>query len=245
MKRILLAVGSAGVLLFASHALADGMPSRAVPVSIGCAGPFSGLYIGANVGVAEHTSTWHDVDGWFDGQQEKKTDRGNVYGLQAGYDHQCGRSVFGFVADWTWANQLKSDTTYADGDITLREDVHQFATLRARAGLALDKTLFYVTGGAAFVDLNHRTIDNRIPADEGGLSRMRLGLTVGAGVELAYFDRFTVNAEALYVDFASKSFSATDDPTFSFDHSDTMWVARIGLNYRFGDRERVAAIPLK
>src|ERR1700694_6052812 len=82
----------------AVSAAADGLPSRArTTYAAGrCSGPFSGFYLGPQIGFGSLTSTW----------QEHATDSGNitdnnfydrdvVAGGQVGYNCQTGMAVFG------------------------------------------------------------------------------------------------------------------------------------------------------
>ena len=85
-------------------------------------------------------------------------------GVQAGYDWQYGRSfVFGVVGDWTWTN-LKTNVSNMSGSISYESKVNWLASFRGRAGLALDDTLVYVTGGLGVGNSKRIRVSAR-PAD--------------------------------------------------------------------------------
>ena len=71
------------------------------------------------------------------------------------------------------------------------------ASFRGRAGFAVDRALFYVTGGVAVAQVGATT---------------RWGWTVGGGVELAVSPKWTVGGEYRYTDFGSRG-AAFDIPS--------------------------------
>ena len=75
-------------------------------------------------------------------------------------------SFYGLEGDWSCVGGIK--TSIGDAEISKSFDVRWVGTLRGRAGLALDATLVYITGGLAF-----GRVDDSIIAkvDDGGLGR--------------------------------------------------------------------------
>ena len=70
-----------------------------------------------------------------------------------GYNWQQGSFVYGLEGDWSWigarTSYLLPGINGGGADLSSSFDLNWLATLRGRAGLALDATLVYVTGGAA------------------------------------------------------------------------------------------------
>jgi opacity protein-like surface antigen len=65
----------------------------------------------------------------------------------------------------------------------------------------------------------------------------RWGLVGGVGAEWAWTQNWSLKSEVLYIRFREQTTSVFSDfafQTVNFDHQDAMWVARLGLNYRFG-----------
>ena len=117
------------------------------------------------------------------------------------------------------------------------------ATVRGRAGVAFDRGLIYVTGGAAFGEL--KTADRLgFPGnflDANSATTHRTGWTVGAGAEYAFTSDWSVKAEYLYVDLGTVNvgLACTAAPCVVANdaivhHRYTDNIGRIGLNYRFG-----------
>ena len=69
-----------------------------------------------------------------------------------------------------------------------------FGTVRVRAGYAVDRMLFYVTGGLAYGGLNSTALYD---------STSSAGYTIGAGVEYAFTNNWTAKVEALYINLDS------------------------------------------
>ncbi len=84
---------------------------------------------------------------------------------------------------------------------------NNIATLRARAGFALDNTLLYVTGGLAAVDMEFGAVMVQPPQSD---SQWVYGWTAGGGLEHAFTQNFSGRIEYLYVDLHDTDFSMTD-----------------------------------
>jgi outer membrane immunogenic protein len=87
--------------------------------------------------------------------------------------------------------------------------VDWFGTVRGRLGYAFDRTLLYVTGGLAYGggDRNNDNFDNTGFGSFGfgggnnnnGGNRIRVGYTVGGGLEYAFTNNLSVKLEGLFV----------------------------------------------
>ena len=80
-----------------------------------------------------------------------------------------------------------------------------FATVRPRLGVAADRNLFYVTGGAAFTKASYTQtyVDGFAPPGVGSAtgSKSLVGWTAGAGWEYAWTDHWTFRFEYLFTSF--------------------------------------------
>jgi outer membrane immunogenic protein len=124
-------------------------------------------------------------------------------------------------------------------------------TARGRAGVVIDNMLLYVTSGVAAGHFK-TTYTNQffgiagvVPAFlfQATNDQWRYGLVAGVGAEWAMVNNWTVRSEVLYVDFIESSHRVLFAPpaTFaSFKESDSAWIARVGVNYRFGGGAVVA-----
>ena len=264
MMKMALAV-TAGLLLSLVGGLvpvaADGARSpKVAPVIIGCApGSFSGFYLGGHAGLVGHRAHGLDQDQFADNGDEvaaTSTSMGNGWlaGGQIGYNRQCGAAVMGVEVDWSWVDVDQTHRFSNDDGVrtaTRTSSVDWLATFRARAGLAVDNMLLFVTGGLALADIEHSWARTAAFDPSQNISRTftdtRLGWTVGAGFEWALSDRISWKSEALYVSFADKTESLIDGSldTHRFTHNDELWVVRTGLNVKFGHDRRSEPVPLK
>ncbi len=131
--------------------------------------------------------------------------RGFVAGLHAGRNWQRGSMVYGVEGDIDYAG-IKGGADFAydggvSGHLSLRSDLQ--ASLRLRLGYAVDRTLFYGTGGIALGQA-------KLEASSGGVSvsdsNTHIGWTLGAGVERAFSPKWIGRIEARYTDFGSKDY---------------------------------------
>jgi outer membrane immunogenic protein len=255
MKKILL--GAAVAMLGIAPALAADMAPRytkapmAAPVAVY---NWTGFYVGGNLGYG-----WRDTDVSLytlggvpillpPASTGQRVD-GFIGGGQVGYNWQTGMWVFGIEADAAWRNG-SSTTTFAFPNAPLN-DVTTFntketwlATVRPRAGVAVNNWLLYVTGGAAFEGLQHTVTENRTSVAGGIRSYTsddaRVGWTVGAGVE-AGFGSWSIGAEYLYANFGNRTIvgPAVTVATVPFPVSSTTFndndqhIVRVKANYHF------------
>lgn len=195
-------------------ALAADLPVRSAPPApvIGAIPIFTwtGFYAGVNAGYGWVSGN----NGYYDptfGFIERGGDEGGfVGGAQIGYNYQIGSFVVGVETDLQYANLSNSGLSDSDD---------WFGTVRARAGVAIDRALVYATGGFAYAD------------DTGGW-------TVGGGLEYAFTNNLTGKVEGLYVNLNNDNgyrvygvggFNNRDDNDTEFG------VVRAGLNYKFGN----------
>jgi len=138
-------------------------------------------------------------------------------GGQVGCNYQSGKWVFGIEGDghaqrWGTSSTISGTLPlpFVAGDtFDLRSDWQ--ASVRGRVGYAMDRTLFYVSGGAAFTGVRATTayIPFRIfPGVFTTDSRNLVGGTVGAGVEYAATDNFTVGMEGRYSYYGTQRFGS-------------------------------------
>jgi outer membrane immunogenic protein len=158
--------------------------------------------------------------------------------------------VFGIESDWAWSN-AKASSFLGDGDdfpasetdnVNVTSKMRWFGTTRIRSGVVVDNLLLYVTGGLAYANFKRDLAftEDDIPATETfSSSRTRFGWTAGAGTEWAINANWSFKSEFLYMQFqkdetTETSVVLTDNERIRFKHDDSAWIARVGLNYRFG-----------
>ena len=117
------------------------------------------------------------------------TNNGWLGGAYAGYNFQPNTNwVFGLEGDFTFTGKSGSN-----GTVTVNNPWN--STFRGRVGYAVDKYLFYGTGGLAVGGLN----STGTPAE----STTKVGWTAGLGVEAALTQRVTGRLEFRHTDLGT------------------------------------------
>lgn len=207
-----------------------------------CQNDFNGLYIGGNLGVITHLSHRNDLDGFYRSDTTTGWSYNNTdftIGLQVGYDWQCCNKLFGLVVDWNWVNVDNKihHLTNTSASYYYKDNFDWFTTIRARAGLTVCDALLYVTLGAAVT--SHDTKWYNAGFGSKCFDHTKWGWTGGVGAEFLVWCNWSVGAEVLYMHFDNRNKSYTVSGTtptrYRFSHSDSAWIGRFIVNYRFGD----------
>src|SRR5262245_17829316 len=142
-----------------------------------------------------------------------------IAGGQIGGNYQSGNWVFGIEGDAHAQRWAQSDVfagllvpPIGVGSVfDLRSDWQ--ASARGRIGYAMNRTLFYGTAGAAWTEVRSHAswipiIPGPGPAIVTNDTRTLTGVTVGAGVEHAVTDNFTLGLEGRYTWYERERFNA-------------------------------------
>ena len=225
MKKFLLA--GAALAALASGAQAADLGSRRVEVPSAIIAPvfsWTGFYIGANVGYSSSQFRYTTPTGI----NNANLTMGGVFGgIQGGYNWQFNSLVLGVEAD------IQANSANKRFPITattgFRDSVPMFGSVRARAGFAADRALFYVTGGLGYATLSTKFYDNVVAANNLSASTTRAGYVVGGGLEYAITNNWTVKGEYLYYGFSNTrpGFVAGDR------QSTNIHTVKLGVNYLF------------
>jgi outer membrane immunogenic protein len=238
MKRLLSLLAALVPLAFlAGGALADGGKLRGLKDS-GCVAKFQGFYVGAHGGYTNYTSAQNDLDIF--PSSFTASDSGFSGGVQVGYNWQRCNTLFGIEADWSWAD-LDADTRLFPNDptvtFTLTSTLKSYGTLRTRAGLVLDHMLLYITGGIAIADIDFvHAVSVPGLSERLSFNETRWGWTAGFGAEWAVSDRMSIKSEVLYLNFGDQDHTAASaviGQNITYKTDDSVWVSRVGLNWRF------------
>jgi outer membrane immunogenic protein len=192
---------------------------------------------------------------------------GGIAGGQIGYNWQSSNWVFGLEADAQWSGEKGSNRyncantavggvclpglTFLPAGVTgtslaVDQSLEWFGTVRGRAGvLVTPKVLFYGTGGLAYGSIKTtgalagNTPAGLAVASIASNSDVRIGWTVGAGVEGKLTSNWSAKLEYLYMDlesFRSGSFTLAPLSTIgaNVDSHFRDHILRVGLNYTFG-----------
>ena len=140
---------------------------------------------------------------------------GLVVGLEGDIDGSTYRDTYGVTAVATMRNDIQG-------------------SVRGRIGYAVDRVLFYATGGAAFATFHDEFRNPTLAA----FSTSRVGYTVGGGVEYGITNQWSVRAEYRYSDFGSYREFPNGTPVTK---RETIQRVQGGVSYRF---ETIAPAPV-
>jgi outer membrane immunogenic protein len=240
MKKYFLATVS--VLALSTASQASDLPAKAGPYVPVAAPVWTGLYLGIQGGAARFDASFKDLGCAFDCGTFEGNKTGGVIGGLLGYNWQSGNFVYGLEGDWSWLG-VKTVSTFGNGFNAVSSfNADWIATVRGRAGLAVDATLIYFTGGVAF---GHVRNDFKVIDDFDGVifarfsqNRTKVGWTAGLGVEHMFGPHWTARAELRYVDLGTKAVSCTEGipdlcSTYRGEFSNTLVMGLVGLNYKF------------
>jgi outer membrane immunogenic protein len=266
MKKLLLS--SAALLGLTAGAMAADLPSRRVAPAPYVAVPvftWTGFYVGVNAGYGFSNNDRNDnypyytgVVAPYYGYDNDRSRDGFVGGGQIGYNYQVGQFVIGVEADIQYAdlNGRRNDgylygtafpASYAYGYGNNR-GIDWFGTVRARAGVAFDRALLYVTGGFAYgggdSNNNNYYYASTYPYGYNNDDDIRGGWVVGGGLEYAFTPNWTAKIEGLYVSldrsrnnnyyYGAPVVTTVGYPYYNNRHNnDEFGVVRVGLNYKF------------
>jgi outer membrane immunogenic protein len=257
MKRAFLA--AAAVALIASL----GTPTQA---QTNWTGPYVGASAGGALGSSSTSqSTVFSPTGYFApssvpainsaGAKNLSPD-GFIGGLHGGYDWQFPNNIVvglrGEAAYMPTSDSSSSTVVYpccapTSFTVTNKVSTDWFLSVRPRVGYAIGNFLPYLTGGVSVTDLRTKfsfTDTFATAAESASKTSIRPGWSVGAGLEYAVANNWSLSAEYLYSDFGRVSTSGNTltaftppsaFPTNPYSHSADLQIhaIRIGFSYHF------------
>ncbi len=160
---------------------------------------------------------------------------GGFAGGQVGCDYQTGPIVWGLQGEGAWSRIIDHfDSSFSTTKIT--STLVWSADAAVRAGVAIDRGLFYGKAGVAMGRFE-RFEKNFLNSEQA--STILTGLLLGGGIEYALAPNWSVMLEYDRIVYAGRSehFNPTSGTFFiPFDESDSAIVTELkaGINYRFG-----------
>ena len=287
MKKLLLGTVALAALAMGAPAIAADMAARPIARPVAFTN-WTGCYVGGGAGTMYgHTSGFSTTGATTfpsnpalvvppaGTQLSQGIDMtGVTFGGYGGCQFQFGVWVVGAEGDW-WGNNKEGQAFAANGgpatvilpggtalfdSFVWSVKERWYATARARLGYAVDKWLFYVTGGGAWVKIDSSEFCLNNPTVTGAQvlagnacagplaasllqSDTRTGWTVGGGVEYALPYNWSIRSEYLFIKIPSyttftpgccNGLLVTSMPTnlTVADINNHVW--RAGLTYRFG-----------
>jgi outer membrane immunogenic protein len=233
MKKLFLATVS--VLALSRAAFAADLETKAPRYQAVPAANWTGSYLGIQGGLVQQNGTFQDLNAQAPALPNASKLGGTAGGV-LGYNWQHGSFVYGLEGDWSWlGGKPTSDAEFFRSSF----GADWVATARGRAGLAVDATLLYLTGGLAFghVKDNSTPFNVGIPAGSLDQNGTKAGWTAGVGIEHMLTANWSVKGEFRYVDFGTSKASCTSGgincANYRSEFGNTLKMGLVGLNYKF------------
>lgn len=200
MKKTLV-LGLLAAALSATPLFAADMAQRAPVYKAAPAAPqlfnWNGFYIGGYAG-------WMNAKSHEDSTSNVSLNGGAFGGLM-GFNLQTNNFVWGLEADGGLSTADRGDNFGVGGNMQSFRD-RFIGNVRLRAGLAYDRALFFIAGGAAFTD--ERVVHSGGASD----AQTRTGWTIGGGVDYAATQNTILRLEYLRA-------GGFGDKTYNFGHT--------------------------
>jgi outer membrane immunogenic protein len=257
MKKHLLGGVALIALGVGGSAMAADMPVKAPLVAPAPVFTWTGCYLGVHAGGAWGRKDFFDPSGEENfappGQPVTVKMRGAIGGGQVGCNYQLEQ----LAPNWVFGAEIDASYTDLRGNAVdpffenknFGARTHWLASATVRVGYAVDRTMVYVKGGAAWAR------DRYDFAGSGGIEGLfivntsatvretRPGWTIGVGIEHAFWDNWSVKLEYDHYGFSTRTVTFVDPeggflPFFTgvtdADVRQRIDVVKVGINYRFG-----------
>ena len=232
MNRHLIATASALALSVGIAQAAD-LGAPRMPIAAAVVAPvfnWTGFYLGTHLGYGwgRTGGSLFTPTGTFQ-TNEPASPNGVFGGGQLGYNWQFNNIVLGLETDLSAAGFRDSRLYNVNPVFSNNTRINWVGTARARAGLAFDKALLYVTGGLAYGGVSIGAVPGPVGVTS---SRTRLGFALGTGVEYAFAPNWTAKLEYMYYNFGSATYTTSVAAEF-IRATPQVHTVKIGVNYLF------------
>ena len=240
------------------------MPVKAPPPMLPPPVPvfsWTGFYVGGNIGGAWGNNRWTDTlfGTNFNNNNNNNNNGRFIGGGQIGGNYQIGQFVIGGEWDFDWAGNNNNNANNVGvfipgvGNIIVNNNNNNnnwITTVAARFGWAVDHWLFYGKAGGGWVAHNNNfTITNLTTGvsftcannfngfNNNCGNNNNGGWLVGAGLEYAFANNWTVKLEYDYLGLGNRSFvipagTVLAGDTFTTNNRNVQMV-KVGFNYLF------------
>lgn len=166
---------------------------------------------------------------------------GFLGGVQAGYNWQYERNVYGLELDLQGGSMKKEKALFDDtvNSFKQKNSIDWYSSARGRLGYAVSPTaILYTTGGLAYGKVSTGiSVSDGANTETDSWKKNTFGYTFGGGTEIAMTDNLTFKTEYLYTDlgntktlnFANENFGTNLRGETRFDFH----TVRAGFNLKF------------
>ncbi len=244
MKKLIIAAALATATATAVHAADLKVPYNKAPALTPIYDPWTGPYLGVNLGYGfDLSGITASQPPFFNGAELATAPQGVTGGIQGGYNYRLG-SIFVVGIDADINGGALKGTAAAPEFITGTSELNWFGSVGGRFGLTPFQNLFiYGFGGLAFGDPTHTfTLSNFVNTGAACVGQCsvttggtRTGPAWGFGMEFALDQHWKLGADWRRYDFGTSNLSMTPDgtTTITFSPENKFDVFRARLNYSF------------
>jgi len=230
-------------LAFNGFAFAADMAVKAPPPLPAPAWSWTGFYLGIAGGGGSGSTSHTNVLFPAANSGGSANFNGALFGGTYGYNWQFGHLVAGLEGDFSWSGIRDTFTstnglpTFCPSAFPCFTSLQWLGTDRVRLGYAQEGILVYATGGVAYGDVL-ATIRNAGVFNIDSETHVRVGYTVGGGIETSIKGNWSLKVEYLYVDFGNRVGYTAFPPPPPLQPENVFLnsnIVRVGLNYKFRD----------
>lgn len=259
MKKFLLSTVGLIALAMAAPASAADMAVKAPPPPPPAPiFSWTGFYVGGNIGGAWANNDFRDSLFLTNFDNNRGVFIG---GGQIGANYQIGQFVIGGEWDFDWAANNNNNIGVivpGVGTIAITNNDRWITTVAARFGWAINNWLIYGKAGGGWVGSNNFTVTNLTTGasfscgaafNNFNCNNSTGGWLVGAGVEYAVTNNWTVKVEYDYLGLENRSFAVPATApflagdTFTTNHNRNVQMVKVGFNYLFNWGTGAATTP--
>jgi opacity protein-like surface antigen len=202
---------------------------------------WTGYYAGLNLGAVKHTMNITDTNASsFNATIQQDLNPQLTGGFQAGYRHQmdCARTsaVYGLEFSANFSNaQFKKEygSPFALYQLKSKNSLTNVLLLQLTGGISVDRTLLFLAAGMSWSNITGNTTneDGAPFFNSFSVARKQFGTALGAGIEYAFTDKISLRFKVDVIN--ANNYTTHDDIDNSFNISNNIVQATIGVNYNF------------
>jgi len=231
MNKLVALTAAAAAVGFIGSASAADLPTKAPMAPAPMVAPafnWTGCYIGGNIGGVFGRSNENIplYPATFDINMSSVIGGGHIGCNYTFAPHW----VVGLEGDFDWTDLKGDELTTGSGGERYFQRWNWTASARGRLGYAWDNWLLYVTGGAAWANLDSAFFSSTIGTSTS-VSATHLGWTVGGGVEYGLTPNWIIGAEYLFAHYERKTYVCSACGPVDFDLE--THTVRARLSYKF------------
>ena len=203
---------------------------------------WSGYYAGINAGAVKHTLNITDNNATsFYATIQEVSDLNFTGGVQAGYRRQLdvGKTswLYGLEFSANFSNATFNQnygSPFALYELNASNSLKNIYLLQLMGGIAADKTLLFLAAGLSWSNItgNMTSLDGVPFFNTLSFNKTAFGTAVGGGIEYAVSSAFSARFKLDVI--TPNQWLAIDDTGDSFQISNNIVQATVGINYRFG-----------